>query len=64
MLSTYLPGQEAGNVDFVKESGFGDYSPEPEASFAHYTVLVQLGQDFTSTPPPPPTSTANTLAPQ
>ena len=23
MLSTYLPGQEAGNVDFVKDSGFG-----------------------------------------
>eukprot|EP00619_Florenciella_sp_RCC1007_P004631 CAMPEP_0205911628 /NCGR_PEP_ID=MMETSP1325-20131115/5279_1 /ASSEMBLY_ACC=CAM_ASM_000708 /TAXON_ID=236786 /ORGANISM="Florenciella sp., Strain RCC1007" /LENGTH=311 /DNA_ID=CAMNT_0053278187 /DNA_START=142 /DNA_END=1077 /DNA_ORIENTATION=+ len=30
MLSTFLPGQEAGNVDFVKESGFGDYSPDPE----------------------------------
>jgi len=25
MLSCYLPGQEAGNVPFVTEGGFGDY---------------------------------------
>jgi 1,2-diacylglycerol 3-beta-galactosyltransferase len=25
MLTSFLPGQEAGNVDFVLENGFGDY---------------------------------------
>ncbi len=29
MLSSYLPGQEAGNVPFVCENGFGDYSKKP-----------------------------------
>jgi 1,2-diacylglycerol 3-beta-galactosyltransferase len=29
MLSCFLPGQEAGNVPFVTEGGFGDYSPKP-----------------------------------
>jgi 1,2-diacylglycerol 3-beta-galactosyltransferase len=28
MLSSYLPGQEAGNVKFVLEGGFGSYSPK------------------------------------
>ena len=30
MLSCFLPGQEAGNVPFVTEGGFGDYSKDPE----------------------------------
>lgn len=29
MLTSFLPGQEAGNVDFVLEKGFGDYCDEP-----------------------------------
>jgi 1,2-diacylglycerol 3-beta-galactosyltransferase len=30
VLNSFLPGQESGNVDFVRESGFGDYRSEPE----------------------------------
>ena len=30
MLSSYLPGQEAGNVPFVVQSGFGEYSGKPK----------------------------------
>lgn len=30
MLSSYLPGQEAGNVPFVTDGGFGSYAAEPE----------------------------------
>jgi len=29
MLSNYLPGQEEGNLDFVRENGFGEYSADP-----------------------------------
>jgi len=29
MLTSFLPGQEAGNVDFVLEKGFGDYYEDP-----------------------------------
>jgi len=29
MLTSFLPGQEAGNVDVVLESGFGDYCEDP-----------------------------------
>lgn len=29
MLTSYLPGQEAGNVDYVLEKGFGDFCDEP-----------------------------------
>lgn len=29
MLQSFLPGQEAGNVDFVIENGFGDFCPDP-----------------------------------
>ena len=31
MLTSFLPGQEAGNVDVVLESGFGDYCADPVA---------------------------------
>lgn len=34
MLSSFLPGQERGNVDFVKEGGFGEYNTDP-------TVIAQ-----------------------
>jgi len=30
MLSSFLPGQEAGNVPFVTRNGFGDYSKKPK----------------------------------
>jgi len=30
MLSSFLPGQEAGNVPFVTENGFGAYSKKPK----------------------------------
>lgn len=30
MLSSFLPGQEAGNVPFVVGGGFGAYAPQPE----------------------------------
>jgi 1,2-diacylglycerol 3-beta-galactosyltransferase len=29
LLISFLPGQEAGNVDVVLESGFGDYCEDP-----------------------------------
>ena len=29
VLSSFLPGQEEGNVDFVREGGFGDYRENP-----------------------------------
>jgi 1,2-diacylglycerol 3-beta-galactosyltransferase len=27
---SFLPGQEAGNVDFVLDGGFGDYNRDPD----------------------------------
>jgi len=30
MLSSFLPGQEAGNVPFVTQNGFGSYSKNPK----------------------------------
>jgi len=30
MLSSYLPGQESGNVAFVVDGGFGEYSNDPD----------------------------------
>ena len=30
MLSSFLPGQEAGNVPFVIDHGFGEYSANPQ----------------------------------
>jgi len=31
VLSAFLPGQEEGNVDFVRESGFGEFRGSPDA---------------------------------
>lgn len=30
MLTSFLPGQEAGNVDLVLENGFGDFDKDPD----------------------------------
>lgn len=43
MISGYLPGQETGNVDFVVNGGFGDYSSKPERIAA--TVSSWLEDD-------------------
>lgn len=29
MMFSFLPGQEAGNIPFVEDSGFGKYSSDP-----------------------------------
>jgi 1,2-diacylglycerol 3-beta-galactosyltransferase len=31
MLTSFLPGQEAGNVDVVLENGFGEFCDDPVA---------------------------------
>lgn len=31
MLSSFLPGQEEGNIPFVKDAGFGSYSDDPRS---------------------------------
>ena len=49
MLSSFLPGQEAGNVPFVVRSGFGEFSRKPKV----------LADDETFTPPLIPTLTRN-----
>ena len=41
MLSSYLPGQEAGNVPFVVQSGFGEYAKDPEQIARTVTGWVQ-----------------------
>lgn len=41
MLTSYLPGQEAGNVDFVLEKGFGDYCDEPVTIADEVTCWLQ-----------------------
>lgn len=38
---SFLPGQEAGNVDVVLDSGFGDYSKCPEAVAAEVGSWLQ-----------------------
>jgi len=41
MLSSFLPGQEAGNVPFVLEHGFGEYSTEPKVIGARVASWLQ-----------------------
>ena len=43
MLTSFLPGQEAGNVDFVIEKGFGDFisATEPEEMAQEVTSWLQ-----------------------
>ena len=45
MISSFLPGQEWGNVDFVLASGFGEFEPRPKAIAR--TVSGWLQQDST-----------------
>lgn len=43
IITGFLPGQEAPNVDFVVESGFGTYSPKEEELFDEVRVLAEGG---------------------
>lgn len=43
MLSCYLPGQEAGNIPFVVDGGFGAYSKQPKEIAA--TVAKWMSDD-------------------
>ena len=43
-MNSFLPGQEEGNVDFVRDSGFGEYRDAPE-EVAHLVV------EYLSDPP-------------
>uniref|UniRef100_A0A7S2GPJ2 monogalactosyldiacylglycerol synthase n=1 Tax=Haptolina brevifila TaxID=156173 RepID=A0A7S2GPJ2_9EUKA len=43
VLNSFLPGQESGNVDFVREMGFGEYSSDPEEVAA--LVVQYLGDE-------------------
>ena len=37
LMTSFLPGQEAGNVDVVLEKGFGDYVKDPKEAAAVLT---------------------------
>ena len=41
MLSSHLPGQEAGNVPFVVSSGFGEFSKQPKVIAATVSSWLQ-----------------------
>jgi len=41
MLSSFLPGQEAGNVPFVTQSGFGEFSSDPKVIARRVSSWVQ-----------------------
>lgn len=41
MLTSYLPGQEAGNVDYVLEYGFGDYCEDSVVIAEEVTTWLQ-----------------------
>jgi 1,2-diacylglycerol 3-beta-galactosyltransferase len=43
IITGFLPGQEAPNVDFVVESGFGTFSPKEEDLFDEVRVLAEGG---------------------
>jgi 1,2-diacylglycerol 3-beta-galactosyltransferase len=43
MLSCHLPGQEAGNIPFVVDGGFGAYSKQPKEIAA--TVAKWMSDD-------------------
>ena len=45
IISSFLPGQEAGNVDYVRDLGFGDYRGEPDQIAD--LVASYLGDDET-----------------
>lgn len=39
--NSFLPGQEAGNVDVVLDAGFGDYNDQPEGIAAEVACWLQ-----------------------
>jgi len=41
MLSSFLPGQEAGNVPFVIRSGFGEFSKSPKVIAERVSTWLQ-----------------------
>jgi 1,2-diacylglycerol 3-beta-galactosyltransferase len=41
MLTSFLPGQEAGNVDYVLENGFGDFCRDPVSIAEEVTFWLQ-----------------------
>jgi len=41
MLSSFLPGQEAGNVPFVVRSGFGEFSRQPKVIAERVSTWLQ-----------------------
>jgi 1,2-diacylglycerol 3-beta-galactosyltransferase len=41
MLDSFLPGQEAGNVEVVLEDGFGDYCEDPAKIANEVTCWLQ-----------------------
>mmetsp|Transcript_4680 Transcript_4680/g.6487 ORF Transcript_4680/g.6487 Transcript_4680/m.6487 type:complete len:535 (-) Transcript_4680:273-1877(-) len=41
MLTSYLPGQEAGNVNVVLDAGFGDYNRDPKLIATEVAVWLQ-----------------------
>jgi 1,2-diacylglycerol 3-beta-galactosyltransferase len=43
IITSYLPGQESPNVDFVVESGFGVYAPRVNEIFDEIRVLAEGG---------------------
>eukprot|EP00931_Biecheleriopsis_adriatica_P119505 TRINITY_DN94733_c0_g1_i1.p1 TRINITY_DN94733_c0_g1~~TRINITY_DN94733_c0_g1_i1.p1 ORF type:complete len:625 (+),score=119.18 TRINITY_DN94733_c0_g1_i1:28-1875(+) len=46
MLSSFLPGQEKGNVDFVEEGGFGEYSWQPEVIAKKVTAWLRNPEEL------------------
>jgi len=48
IITGYLPGQEAPNVDFVVESGFGLYAPRVNDIFDEVRVLAEGGPTWQS----------------
>ena len=44
MVTSYLPGQEAGNVDIVLNGGFGDFCSDPETIALELACWLQDSQ--------------------
>ena len=44
MVTSHLPGQEAGNVDIVLDGGFGDYCEDPETIALELACWLQDSQ--------------------
>ena len=48
IITSYLPGQESPNVDFVVEAGFGFYAPRVNDIFDEVRVLAEGGPTWQS----------------